>query len=237
MTRIRVPPAHDLPMIVGINLDDTVRRYRRYLLQGAGPFSYDSARAAAPFALDHSLNLDMLLRQCELTRPPNGRKPNAQIIRSLWRLGGEKQWASYDPPRWQLDFRSDLAVPIRADRLIVEDEKPYLFWMQMRMGITAPTTAQLALLGRLFMLQAARAGYSDVGLLIADMRNVDGDERVLRLIPIAELVIASEAEAESKLQLFADAHDQLMREGFDPKAERMARRRRPDGEGPQPSFL
>ena len=127
--------------------------------------------------------------------------------------------------------------PYELTELVVEDEKPYLFWMQMRMGITAPTPVQLALLGRLFMLQAARAGYSDVGLLIADMRNVDGDERVLRLIPIAELVIASEAEAESKLQLFADAHDQLMREGFDPKAERMARRRRPDGEGPQPSFL
>ncbi len=237
MSKFRVPPAHDLPMIVGINLNDTVRRYRRYLLQGAGPFSYDPARAAAPFALEHSLSLDMLVRQCEMTRPPDGRTPNTQIIKSLWRLGGEKKWSSYDPPRWQLDFRSDLSVTIRADRLVVENQSPYLFWMQMRKGVTAPTHSQLALLSRLFMIQAARAGYSDVGLIIADLRDVEGDERVLRLMSTAELGLPSEAEAESKLQMFADAHDQLVREGFDPKAERVARRSRLASDGPQPSFL
>ena len=101
-------------MIVGLDLADTVRRYRRYLLQGAGPFSYDPARAIAPFALDHSLDLAMLLRQVALTRPPAGREPNAQIVRTLWRLGSEKRWITYDPPRWHLDFRSDLTVAIHA---------------------------------------------------------------------------------------------------------------------------
>lgn len=219
-------------MIVGFNLDETVRRYRRYLLRGAGPFSYEPARSAAQFALNRSLKLDMLLRQCELTRPPCGREPNQQIIRSLWRLGGEKTWITHDPPHWQLDFRADLAVSIRADRLVVENDKPHLFWMQMRTGVTAPNNSHLALLGRLFMLQAMRAGYSDVGLLIADMRDVSGDERSLRLIPLSELTLASEAETAKMLQLFADAHDQLKREDFNPKAERLARRR-PKSEGPQ----
>jgi len=224
-------------MIVGISPDDTVRRYRAYLLRGPGPFGYDPARAAAPFALDHSCSLEMLLRQCELTRPPDGRKPNCEVIRSLWRLGEDKRWVTYDPPHWQFDFRSDLAVSIRADRLVVENKKPHLFWMQMRTGITAPTPPQLALLGRLFMLQAARAGHSDVGLFIADMRSISGDERNLNLISVADLRLASESEAERKLQLFADAHDQLVREGFDPKAERIARRRRHDREGPQQSLF
>lgn len=224
-------------MIVGLDLADTIRRYRRYLLRGAGPFSYDPARAAAPFALDHSLDLNMLLRQVALTRPPNGREPNAQVVRTLWRLGDEKRWVTHDPPRWCLDFRSDLAVAIHADRLVVEDKQAHLFWMQMRTGVTAPTMDQLCLLGRLFMIQAARAGYSDVGLFIADVGAVDNDARFLRLISVSELCLASEEEAEQKLQLFADAHDQLVREGFDPKAERITRRRKREGDGPQPSFF
>jgi hypothetical protein len=237
MTRFRIPPAHDLPMIIGVDQADTVRLYRRYLSRGAGPFSYDPARAAAPFALDQSLGLDFLLRQCNLTLPPDGRLPNCQIIRSLWRLGGVKRWITYEPPRWQLNFRSDLAVSIRADRLVVEGERPYLLWMQMRTGQTAPSVVELALLGRLFMIQAARAGYSDVGLLIADMRGVSGEERELRLTSVADIRLVPEAEAERKLQMFADAHDLLIKEGFDPKAERMARRRRRDGEPPQASLF
>ena len=110
--------------------------------------------------------------------------------------------------------------------------------MQMRTGVTAPTIDHLSLLGRLFfMIQAERAGYSDVGLFIADMRTVDGDARSLRLISVSELCLASEEQAEQKLQLFADAHDHLMREGFDPKAERMARRRKPEEDGQRPSLV
>jgi hypothetical protein len=109
--------------------------------------------------------------------------------------------------------------------------------MQMRTGETAPTSTHLGLLGRLFMLQSVRAGYSGVGLFIADMRSISGDERDLRLIPVSHLNLASESEAECKLQLFADAHDQLIREGFDPRAERKARRRNRNPDGPQPGLL
>ncbi len=172
---LRVPPAHDIPMVVGVDLTDTVRRYRSWLLRGAGPFGYAPARASASFALEHSLSLRVLENQCRLTRPPSGHEPNIQVIRSLWRLGGEKAWRVFDPPKWRLPFRAGLSTPILADRLVVESERPFLFWMQMRTGVYAPTPYQLALLSRLFLTEAARQGEEDAGLLIADMPHLSDD--------------------------------------------------------------
>jgi hypothetical protein len=109
--------------------------------------------------------------------------------------------------------------------------------MQMRVGSTAPTPDHLGLLGRLFKTKARLAGYSDVSLFIADMRLVENNERTVCLIPPADLSLPTEEEAERKLQTFANAHDVLVREGFDPKAERTARRRERPGDDPQPSLF
>ena len=72
----------------------------------------------------------------------------------------------------------------------------------------------------LFLIQAEREGYGEVGLLIADMRVLEGDQRSLSLFSLDDLPVASQDVARSAVQMMADAYDQLKAEGFDPRAER-----------------
>ena len=94
-----------------------------------------------------------------MTRPTQGREPNKQIIRARWDLGASKAWKVYDAPTWRLPFRAHLSTRIPADCLIVEADRPFLFWMQMRQGSTAPTIQQMALLGK----RKPMTAYRDAG--------------------------------------------------------------------------
>jgi hypothetical protein len=239
MPRFRVPPAHDIPIIASFDLEETVRRYRAYLLRGAAEFGYGPARSAAPFALVRSAEfpLQALLKQCALTRPPSGVGPNSQVIRALWDIGGERRFKVYDAPSWHFDFRSDLALAIRADALVVEDGVASLFWMQMRTGNSGLNPRQMGLLGRLFKMEAERRGYPDLGLIVADLGRVEGEKRIHNLLSLDQLDLVPEDDADRKLQLFADAHDELVKAHFDPKAEREARKRRRGGSDHHASFL
>ena len=237
MKKLRVLPAHDVPLIVGADATDTVFRLRRYLVGGAASFSYDPARTMLPHAMERTQPVNWLISQVNRTRPPTGHEPNAQVVRALCRLGSERTFVTYDAPRWCLPIRADMDIPIYSDRLVVEHGRAHLFWMQMRTTYMVPDHQHLGLLGRLFLIQAERAGYMDVGLMIADMRSVDGDERSLSLLSLADLPLASVEAAEQAVQLIAHAYDHLIAEGFDPHAERRARREQRPDDGPQPGLF
>jgi hypothetical protein len=149
----------------------------------------------------------------------------------------KRDFVTHDAPRWALPIRADMAIPIYSDRLVVEHGRAYLFWMQMRTKYMVPDHRHLGLLGRLFLIQAKLAGYTDVGLMIADMRSVDGDERSLSLLSLDDLQLASVEAAEGAVQQIAHAYDNLIAEGFDPDAERRARRKKKPDDGPQPRFI
>lgn len=237
MKKLRVVPAHDVPLLLGVDASDTIFRLRRYLLGGAASFSYDPARTMLPHALERTQPVDWLIGQVNLTRPPIGREPNGQVVRALSRLGRDRAFVTHDAPRWSLPIRADMEIPIYSDRLVVEHGRAHLFWMQMRTKYMVPDQRHLGLLGRLFLIQAQRAGYTDVGLMIADMRGVDGDERSLSLISLDDLPLASVESAERAVQMIANAYDALIAEGFDPHAERRARRKKQPDAGPQPSLF
>jgi hypothetical protein len=116
-----------------------------------------------------------------------------------------------------------MAIPINSDCLLVEKQRPYLFWMQTRTSRMVPSLANLGLLARLFLIQAEREGYGEVGPLIADMRVLEGDQRSLSLFTLDDLPVASQDVARSGVQMMADAYDHLKAEGFDPRAERRSR--------------
>jgi len=108
----------------------------------------------------------------------------------------------------------------------MKDGRPFLLWLQLRQTQKVPTERHLGMLARLFLVQAARMGHSDIGLLIADMRSSTDDTRDCVLLSVDDLLLPSEAEAEAMVQDIAHAYDALAAEGFDPKSERAARRGR-----------
>jgi hypothetical protein len=197
---------------------------RQWLLRGANQRSYEPARALVAPAVEHTRPLEWLLRQCDLVRPWVNREPNKQVVRGLWRIGEEKTWRCYEPVRLAWRFRRDLGLKIAEDRQIVEDGRAYAFWIQARTGYTAPTMQQLGMLGRIFLMAAKEAGYDQLGLYIADMRRIEGDARHVDFLSLDDLPLASESEAQDTLQLFANAYDTLLREGFDPAAIKKKRR-------------
>lgn len=81
------------------------------------------------------------------------------------------------------------------------------------------------MLARLFLIQAERMGHPELGLLIANMRSTTGDERDVVLLGLDDLPVASEPDAKEMIQNSVDAYDALLRSGFDPKAERAAKKK------------
>lgn len=233
MHAIRIPPAYEIPRITKFDLEETIRSYKAWLLRGAFSWGYAPSRSALSHALQHTASLEWLLRQCDLTQPPSGREPNKQVIRGIWRLGSEYSWKVYDAPDWYLDFRPRLATRIPADCLIVENDRPHLFWLQMRTGGAAPNEKQLALCVRMALRRAELGGHPELGMIIADMRNSDGNTREALVRKAEDFSLPSIDELEATLQIFADAHARLVEEGFDPKAVIAARKGRRRQDSPQ----
>lgn len=232
MQRFPVPPAHDLVRLPRTSTEDMARGYRRWLLGGPAAFSNDPARSAARFALSREMPLDVLVRQCRAASRPLGRDANAEVVEALWHFAEGRSIATHDAATWHFDFLAGFAVRIAADLLAVENGRANLVWLQTRRG-GAPSVAQLGMLQRLFLLKAKDSDYEDVGLIILDLRDTADGRRIVRPYEIGDLSIPDEAEAEAMLQIFADAHAQLVAEGFaKTRAEHRARRRRePPGQG------
>lgn len=225
------PKAHDVIRVLepdgSPNPDDTYAALRRFYDPGGGPSLYADAKALVPAAFSRAVPLGQLIRACQSFRLSTARKPGEAVIRAAWGIGRDGAIVKDVGIAWPFNARPNLPLVVEADFILIEDGRPVVVWVQARRTHCA-TPRQFGLLYRLFLIAAQLQGQDDVGFRIMDMRDGTSDERIPRLYGPENLDIPTEARANELMQVFADAYDRLVAEGY----QRPARTARPSKDQP-----
>jgi hypothetical protein len=214
MSRLRLPPFHDIARLTGRDPDETeAKLYDYYANPAAAFFNYRCARGLARFVYGRQTSLQQIVDGCMRERTEQGRSCNREVIELLWNITKGRSVQTFDLAPAYLPIRKDLSIRVALPFYFVENGRPCAFWLQPRRGY-ALSVGELALLASMVKHAVLVDDFRDVDFEVCDMSAPNPkSDRKPTLYHLDSFKILSREELGAKLQFVAIAYDRLVARG------------------------
>jgi hypothetical protein len=219
---LKVPPAYHVAVIgTEANLAAAKAFLRVYHDEGAGPFGYDWFRQSLVDYLSGRCSQEDAETFCASRGAKAGRKPNVTLVRLVFPFLRSRVGFGRKINRDRYSFRQDLSSSVGplvvtrdAGRLVLVTTQPRKHWEMSE-------DAWRLWASIVYQVHAGDDGpllfdAPELIIEILDLSGCDGDTREVRPHRFSPGDLLTEDDLTARLQLFADAHDALVEEGYVP---------------------
>lgn len=216
----RLPPLHDLVRFVRPTARQTADSLKSEYYRSGGIFNYHPSQVVARAVLSGRLSLQACLTVCERIGTDAGRASNAEVVRLLWNTYRDREYLCHAVPfkRRSYDLRRGYPVGVDLRFYVVDDGRPVLFVLQPRRA-AGPTLSQFGLFAGILRKGFIKDDFETADIEIFDASIPPGlKQREARRYRLADLAVPTAEEIDSQIQMFVEAFDLLVKEGFSPPA-------------------
>jgi hypothetical protein len=219
---LKVPPAYHVA-VIGTQANRTAAKavLRAYHEDGVGQFGYDWFRQSLVDYLSGKCSQEDAEAFCASRGAKAGRKPNVALVRLVFPFLQSRVGFGRKISRDRYSFRRDLGTSVGPLVVTRDAGQLVLVTTQPRKNWEMSEAAWRLWASIVYLVHAGDDGTllfdaPELIIEILDLSGSDGSAREVRPHRFSPDGLLTEEELTAHLQLFADAHDALVEEGYEP---------------------